>query len=260
MNAVAISIIMPAYNAEATISESIQSVLSQTYGEWELIIIDDCSTDHTPTIIKTFLATEQRITYVRNEDNKGVAFSRNRGVSIARGELIAFLDADDLMTPNKLDEQIPFMFKHNAPITYTASTFMDAVGKKYHYILPVRFKLTYQELLGQNLMSCSSVIVKKEWLTKYPFPEQPNIHEDFVVWLRIVKEVGCAYGLNEPLLTYRLSATSKSANRMTSAAMNYNVYRYIGYKPIGSAFMMLRYAVHSIKKRLLIQFNGQENP
>ncbi|MDR1205897.1 MAG: glycosyltransferase family 2 protein [Peptococcaceae bacterium] len=244
-----VSIVTPAYNAGSVLAESIRSVAAQTYADWELIIVDDCSTDGSPAVAARFAETEPRIRYHRNPRNSGAAFSRNQGVALARGEWIAFLDADDLMTSDKLAKQMIFVQENNAQISYTASAFMDADGKRFEYILPAVKKLTYNELLKRNLMSCSSVMAKRELLVKHPFPSRANTHEDYAAWLAIVREVDCAYGLNEPLLIYRLSANSKSANRLTSARMSYNAYREVGYSPIISAALMCRYAVWSVRKR-----------
>jgi teichuronic acid biosynthesis glycosyltransferase TuaG len=248
-----VSVVMPAYNAEQTLAESVRSVVSQTYADWELIIVDDCSTDGTPGIIAEFAGGDPRIRAYRNGCNRGVAFSRNRGISLSRGGWIAFLDSDDLMTNDKLEKQMAFTRAHNAGISYVATAFMDIDGKRYDYVLTAVKELTYKELLKRNLMSCSSVIVKRDLMEKYLFPDRAKTHEDYAAWMKIVKDAGCAYGLNEPLLIYRLSARSKSANRLTSARMSYNAYRCVGYGAITSAAMTLRYAAHSIRKRMLIK-------
>ena len=250
-----VSVIMPAYNAQETITESIQSVLSQSCGNCELIIIDDCSTDKTAAIIKSF--ADNRIRYVLNEKNLGVAASRNRAVELAQGEWIAFLDADDIWDLNKLSRQLEFANETDAKITYTASAFMDADGNRFDWVMPAIYALNYKELLKRNLMSCSSVMVRRELIKRYPFPNRPVTHEDYVVWLRILREVGTAYGLDEPLLIYRMSGQSKSANRVKSARMSLNAYREVEYNPIIAALLTVRYAKHSVSKRRKIK-NGMK--
>jgi teichuronic acid biosynthesis glycosyltransferase TuaG len=227
---------MTAYNAEKTINESVNSVLGQTYTDWELIVVFDGNICEVPN--------DARIRIIQNERNMGVAYSRNLGVKKAQGEWIAFLDADDVWRKDKLERQLAFIRRHNAQISYTASAFFGS-----DYVLEAVEELTYRGLLRHNLMSCSSVMVNRELAVKFPFPLRLNTHEDYSKWLRIVHEVGIAYGLNEPLLKYRLSESSKSANRISSALMTYGAYREIGYNVAVAVAMTVRYAMHSITKR-----------
>lgn len=254
-----VSIIMPAYNAEKTIKASVESVLAQIYTDWELIIIDDASVDSTlgglvtscNQLGKEPILGDFRITLLVNEKNAGVAVSRNRGMAHAKGELLAFLDSDDIWHVDKLAKQVAFMENKNAPISYTATSYMDANGDMYKYILHAKEQLTYKDLLSSNLMSCSSVMVKKDVMQ--PFPTGQNkIHEDYVVWLNILRSHKYAYGLDQPLLIYRMAEGSKSANRLSSAKMIYNAYKEVGYGAVGAGFLTLRYAVHSIGKRRMI--------
>lgn len=238
-----VSIIMPAYKADYTINESVRSVLLQTYINWELIIIDDGN-----KIPLNY--NHEKITVIRNKQNMGVAYCRNGGVKLAKGEYIAFLDADDLWSKDKLEKQIAFMYENNAEISYTASAYIGS-----NYILPVVDKFTVKELLRRNLMSCSSVICKKDLLLEYPFTNRKHVHEDYSTWIRIIRKVGVAYGLNEPLLTYRMSNNSKSAKRASSALMTYNAYRDVGYNSSVALGLTIRYALWSIRKRKLIYEN-----
>jgi teichuronic acid biosynthesis glycosyltransferase TuaG len=251
----AVSVIIPAYNASKTIEATIHSVLAQTFSDFELIVIDDCSADATFNIAEKLLSDEPRARIFRNSKNKGVAFSRNYGVSAAQGDWIAFLDSDDLWCEDKLQRQLDFMGETGADISYTASAFIDAGGRPFKYILPAAAKLTYRELLKRNLMSCSSVMVRRGIMARYKMGEG-EISEDYAAWLQIVREVDCAYGLNEPLLLYRLSGTSRSGKRVKWAFMTYQAYRYVGYNTLVSAMLVLRYALHSIRKRYGIRKHG----
>jgi teichuronic acid biosynthesis glycosyltransferase TuaG len=244
---------MPAYNAERTIAASARSALNQTYTDWELIVVDDRSTDDTAAIIAGLAAADDRVRIQRQPQRGGAAAARNSGVAMARGEWVAFLDADDVWMPDKLARQLAFMARREARISYTASAFMDSAGRRYSYIMPAVERLTYDQLLRRNLMSCSSVVCQRELLLRYPFPDRSLVHEDYCVWLRIVREVGVAYGLNEPLLTYRLSAGSQSAGRVRSALMTYRAYREVGFNPAASAALTARYAAWSVGKRLIIR-------
>ncbi|MCL1997319.1 MAG: glycosyltransferase [Turicibacter sp.] len=240
-----VSIIMPAYNAEKTIRTSVESVLQQTYTNWELIIIDDCSADATASLIPS----DPRIMILKNAKNAGVSYSRNEGIRQSTGGFLAFLDADDMWTPDKLAKQLAFMLENKADISYTATAYINE-RKPTNYILRAKYRLTYADLLRSNLMSCSSVVVKRAEMPL--FLETDCIHEDYVAWLTIVKKVGFAYGLDEPLLLYRISANSKSSARFSSAKMIFNAY-CTQFGKIIAFFCTLRYSAHSISKRCKIK-------
>jgi len=251
-----VSIIMPAYNAEKTIQASIDSVLVQTFPDWELLVIDDASQDGTVEMIKKLAENDQRVVLHVNEKNSGVSQSRNKGIDLASGEWLAFLDSDDLWSTDKLEKQLQFIEATGAAISYTATAFINETDKMSGYIQQAEEKLTYEMLLKQNLMSCSSVMVRRDVMI--PFPLERDVHEDYVVWLAIVRKVGCAWGLDEPLLIYRMMENSKSSGRIASAKMTYNAYRHplVGYGSISAALLTLQYAKHSILKR--IRINNKE--
>jgi len=253
-----VSVIMPAWNSEKTIAASIRSVLAQTYTNFELVIIDDCSDDATGKLAAEFITGEPRVRIHRLDKNRGRAFARNFGVSVAEGKWIAFLDSDDLWRQDKLLKQMAFMQDSQAGISYTASAFIDADGRPYRYVMPAKHRLTYRELLRRNLMSLSSVIVRKDLMARVKMPEIPGgmIHEDYSAWLRIVKETGCAYGLDEPLLIYRLSKDSASGKRLKSARMVFNTYKNVGYRVVSAFLLTARYSLHSIGKRMWIHIGG----
>jgi teichuronic acid biosynthesis glycosyltransferase TuaG len=229
---------MPAYNAERTIGESIQSVLAQTYTDWELIVIAE---DEASAAVAGKYR-DGRIKVLRNETWSGAAKSRNRGIGESDGKWLAFLDADDLWRSDKLTKQLAL----GADISFTASAFIG-----YEYIMRAPERLSYKELLRRNLMSCSSVMARREVMRPFPEVDYP-IHEDYVTWLKILRETD-AIGWDEPLLRYRISRDSKSGDRLRSARMTYNAYRYLGYSKTRSAVMTARYAIHSIRKRILIK-------
>lgn len=241
-----VSIIMPAYNAAGTIAESIDSVLAQTYQNWELLIINDASTDATHEKVQSYVATDNRIRYISNDTNQGIAATRNRGIAHANGDYLAFLDSDDMWVPQKLDKQLQFMMEKNATISYTATSYITASGSRSSYILQAREHFTYKDLLRHNTMSCSSVMIKRDAMQ---FFSSGFMHEDYAVWLNIVKATGQAHGFNEPLLIYRLGHNTNSSNRIKSAVMTYKTYRHVGYGIVTSALYTLLYAKHSISKR-----------
>ena len=246
-----VSVVMPAYNAEKTIFMAVNSVLSQTYDDFELIIVDDLSKDNTENIIKQF--NDSRIVYIKNEQNSGASYSRNRGISLAVGEWIAFLDSDDCWRSDKLKKHIDLHAENKeAVLSYTASAFMNESGQTYDYIMKVEEKIDYKYLLKRNVISCSSVFVKADVMKSIKMPGD-YMSEDYYTWLEILKKHRFAYGINEPLLTYRISRKSKSSNRLKAARMTYETYKETGYSAIVSGLLTMRYAIYSIKKRYKIK-------
>ena len=247
-----ISIVMPTYNSDKYIKESIDSILNQTYSNWELIIIDDSSTDNTSKILSNY--RDKRIKVYKNETNKGVAYSRNKGISLCTSDVIAFLDSDDIWAKDKLEKQI-YLYSRERQFIFTGSYFIDEIGKQNSYQLKVPEKINRNELLKRNIISCSSVMINKKYLLNHPFPEVKNIHEDFVTWLQILNDIDYAYGINDPLLTYRLRKSSKSFNKLHAAFMNLKVYRYIKL-PLGDTIKnMFFYMIKNIKKYAYIKID-----
>lgn len=243
-----ISVIMPAYNAEKTVCDAIESVLRQTHTDFELIVIDDCSSDNTFEVISAFAEKDDRVKVCRNKDNSGVSATRNFGVGMALGEYIAFIDSDDMWREDKLELQMKLMEENpDCPLSFTGSSFVDAEGKAYDYIYSVPESVDYKTLLKQNVISCSSVIVKREIIEKYPM-KYDQMHEDFATWLQILRDVGDAMAVNEPLLVYRIATGTKSSNKIKSALMAYRVYRFVGLNFFQTMYYMPIYTIRGIKK------------
>ena len=167
----------------------------------------------------------------------------------ARGDWIAFLDSDDVWEPEKLAAQIEFAHQKGAEFTFTGSAFMDVDGKRRSYYLAVPEKVSYRQLLKQNIISCSSVLIRRSLLLEYPMEQSGVLHEDFAVWLRILREKHIyAYGLNQPFLIYRVSAGSSSGNKWKAARMTFRVYRYIGLPLVAVLYYWLCYTKRSFFK------------
>jgi len=245
-----ISVVMPAYNAEKYINQAVRSVLGQTYSNIELIIIDDSSKDNTFEIMRGYADSDTRVRIYRNSKNCGVSYTRNFGVSVSNGDWIAFIDSDDVWTKEKLEKQLAYInCNPEAKIIFTGSSFIDEndqpIGNGYCLMVPD--KINFRELLKQNLISCSSVLVRKECLQKFKMMND-DIHEDFAVWLRILKDEGYAIGINEPLLRYRMSGNSKSSNKLKAVKMTFGVYRFVGLSVFASLYYLVIYIVRSIRK------------
>lgn len=242
-----VSIIMPAYNCEKYVVEAIESVINQTYSNFELLVIDDGSKDSTLQIINDFAEKDNRIKALQNEKNSGVSATRNRGISIAEGNWIAFLDSDDIWEEEKLEKQMNYAKENDADFIFTGSSYIDEEGKPYSGIFEVPEKVSYRKLLRHNVITCSSVLVKKKYFENIKM-EKDEMHEDYAVWLRILKLGISAYGVNEPLLIYRISRNSKSGNKMKTIKMTYKVFRFVGINSIGSAYFMMRHVLASVGK------------
>lgn len=245
-----ISVIMPAYQAADYIGEAIQSVEGQTCKEtWELIIIDDCSTDHTALVVREYAKADARIRYLRQRKNRGVAAARNLGIRIAQGQYLAFLDADDWWDADKLKLQMQCIQRTGTVLCCTARELMQADGTPAGRIIQVPETITYQMLLHTNVIPCGSVILRSDVAKKFRFVCD-QYHEDYILWLRILKKYKTASGIQTPALKSRQSAGGKSRNKWKSARMQYGSYRYLGYSPLQSLYYMIFYTINGFRKYL----------
>lgn len=242
-----ISIIMAAYNAEKTIEQAVTSVLNQTYPNFELLVVNDCSKDRTVELVKSIVAKDGRVRLISNVKNCGVSYTRKHGLEEAKGSWIAILDSDDAWAPEKLEKQIDLQKKVNADLLFTGSAFMDSDGRSIDWYLHAPSEVTYRQLLKQNILSNSSALVRKELYTEH-YAIGDGMHEDFAIWLSILKEGRKAYGVDEPLLTYRIAKSSKSGNKVKAAKMNWNTYRYVGLNPFSAFYYECWYMVKGLLK------------
>ena len=204
-----VSIITPAFNSEKFIAETIQSVLAQTYQNWELLIVDDCSTDKTAEIISRF--QDSRIKYFYNSTNKGSAVSRNIALQKASGRWIAFLDSDDLWHPEKLEKQIEFMRKNNYRFSYTNYCEIDETSKERGILISGPEVITKKMMTAYCWPGCLTVMYDAEFLGLMQTADI-KINEEYALWIKISQKTNC-YLLNENLAKYRRhkgSLTSKS--------------------------------------------------
>jgi teichuronic acid biosynthesis glycosyltransferase TuaG len=240
-----VSVIIPVYNNALYIRKSIDSVLNQSIAV-ELIIIDDCSTDNIDKVLDKY-KSYNNIIYLKNNLNIGVAASRNLGVDQAKGKYIAFLDSDDWWATDKLEKQIIFMEEKNAVISYTGRRLVTSQDTLTNNIIHVPKQVDYNKLLHHNCIACSSVILLKNIAKEYPMGHD-QYHEDYITWLMILKKYGQAYGIDEPLLMYRMSNNGKSRKKLKSARMTYGVYRIIGYSRIKAVYYMFSHLLHATYK------------
>lgn len=218
-----VSIITPAYNAAGFISDAITSVKNQTFNNWELIIVDDCSNDSTVQVINNFLKNDTRIKLFSNHINLGPAASRNFGLTKASGRFICFLDSDDYWLPSKLESQLNFMQLNNISFSYTLyRTFRESTTEPNDLVLlPKSF--TYHELLKNTGIACLTVMLDREKYGNVKFPLVK--HEDFALWLTLLSQGTVAHGLMNDLARYRIANGSVSSNKFQSITWVWNIYR-----------------------------------
>ncbi|WP_194768288.1 glycosyltransferase family 2 protein [Tamlana sp. I1] len=250
-----VSVITPMFNSEAFISETIRSVISQTYLNWELLLIDDASEDATLQVIQPFLENHANIKLYKNPKNLGAAVSRNLGIEAAQGDFIAFLDADDLWKPNKLELQVKFMQTENCAVSFSTYYFIDANGnplKKRANALPV---LTYEKLLKSNYIGNLTGMYNVKKLGKITTPNLRK-RQDWLLWLAAIKKSGQpALGIPSSLAYYRVRKDSMSANKFELLKHNYWVYhKGLGYSKLKSLYCMLVFLVeHFFVKAKLVE-------
>ncbi|ENP0848336.1 glycosyltransferase family 2 protein [Vibrio parahaemolyticus] len=244
MNA-AVSIVMPSYNSANTIIESIESILAQTYKNWELIIVDDCSSDNTWDILSEYSNLYENIHIYRNEKNEGAAVSRNIAINKSQGRFIAFLDSDDLWTEDKLCEQIDFMLTHGYSFTYTYYTRFNAKGETTEVAAP-NFT-TYEKLLYSNVIGCLTAMYDTEAVGKVFMPLIRK-RQDMGLWLNILKVTPKAYCLAKPLAYYRADS-GMTSNKIKVLSYQWKFYRNIvGLGLLKSSYLFVFYAINGIMK------------
>ncbi|KJQ88656.1 MULTISPECIES: glycosyltransferase family 2 protein [Vibrio] len=240
-----VSIIMPTYNSEQTVVESIQSVLSQTYKNWELIIVDDRSTDNTWQVIQTYADKYDNIHVHQNKKNQGAGASRNFAIEKAKGRFIAFLDSDDLWTEDKLAEQIPFMLENNYPLTYTHYSRFNSEEELSVVTAPEY--TTYKKLMYSNVIGCLTAVYDTQALGKRYMPLIRK-RQDMGLWLDILKDTPKAYCLPKPLAKYRMDS-GMTANKFSVLSYQWKFYRdVVGLSFPRSLFTFSVYAVKGTMK------------
>lgn len=240
-----VSVIIPAYNCAGMISRAIDSALIQKV-PLEIIVIDDGSRDDLDRVMEAY-RDNPALSYVKNEKNMGASGSRNRGVAMAKGSYVAFLDADDYWAEGKLKKQLEVMEREQVVLSCTARELMTPDGKLTGRIIPVKEEICYRNLLHHNSINCSSVVLRTEVAKEFPMCHDDS-HEDYITWLKILQKYKKACGIAQPLLKYRLSNQGKSGNKLKSAKMTFRVYRYLGFGILRSCYYFVLYAFHGVWK------------
>ena len=242
-----VSIIMPLHNSEKFVAEAIESVLAQTYHHWELIVVDDRSSDSSPSIVESYACKDSRIRFIHLDINVGPAKARNRAIKEAKGKYIAFLDSDDVWMPVKLEEQISFLKKHDLVLTYSAYETMDenSVYINTRYSLP---SISYEDMLKSNQIGNLTGIYDVDYFGKVYLDDIG--HEDYALLLKLLKKIHHTKGLTQILARYRVVSGSRSAKKFNALKWQWNIYRNIEKLTLlKSSYYFAFYIYNALKKR-----------
>ncbi|MBR6568072.1 MAG: glycosyltransferase [Clostridia bacterium] len=243
-----VSVIIPVHNGERYIEKSVRSVMAQTYGNWELLVIDDFSTDSTSDIVGALCEEDKRVSYIKNTENIGTAKTRNRGLELSKGDCVAFLDADDVWKPEKLETQLRKMESEKADLVYSSYEIVNENGEAIKAPYLVSETVNFEGLLKENVIGCSTVILSSEIAEKYRFVED-YYHEDYCLWLNILRDGYKVAGCRELLVEWRLITDSRSFDKRNSALYRWRIYReYLKLPLFKSIRLFFCYFIGGIKK------------
>lgn len=244
-----VSIITPVYNAESYLISTANSILQQTYQNWEWIVVDDCSSDNSYKILKELEKEDSRIRVFKNSKNSKAFATRNHALERSTGDFVAFIDADDLWLPNKLEIQLNFMVSNNYPFTYTAfRRFLHGVegGNK---VVNVPLKATYNQILRNNFIATSTVMINRRITGN--FSMRDVYYDDFTLWLDLLSIIPSAYGINTGLMLYRVAPNSLSSNKIRSAIKVYNIFvNKLGFSYLKARYNFLLWALNTTARYL----------
>lgn len=245
-----VSVITPCFNSSVFIKETIESVLSQTYQNWEMIIVDDMSTDNSVELISGYKNNDQRIKLIQLNQKAGAAEARNIALREATGRFIAFLDSDDVWFPTKLEEQIQFMNSKEIAFSFSAYELMDENSIPLNKLIQVPNQIGYKEYLKDTIIGCLTVVIDKDKTGYFEIPLIRSSH-DMALWLLLMRKGFKAHGINRSLAYYRILQNSNTSNKWKAAKDVWKVYRKIEKINFGkSAFYFIHYAANAIKKRI----------
>lgn len=249
-----VSIITPVYQCETLLAETIESVLCQTYPNWEMILVDDCSPDGSAEIIGRYAQADTRFRYLKLENNSGAAVARNAGLDLARGRYIAYLDADDLWMPNKLERQLAFMAEHGAAFTCCDYDKIDYDGTPLYKTVHMPATITYEQLLRNTIIQTVGVVVDISRVDR-TLLRMPDLRrgQDSATWLQLLKNGVEFMGQNEALARYRRVPNSLSANKWKAMKRTWHLYRKVEKLSLPkSIWCLLGWAYNASLKRIYV--------
>lgn len=245
-----VSVIMPCYNMERFIADTIQSVINQTYADWELLVVDDASSDKTVEVVQSFCEKDPRICLEVKSEHSGIANTRNRCLQMAKGRFLAFLDSDDLWHPDKLEQQLNFMTEHHIGFSYTSYDCVNESGHPLNKTIKTAGNLDYKAYLRNTIIGCSTVMIDTEKVGLVIVPDF-RTSEDAATWLDILKKGFKAFAIDQPLTSYKIRQKSASSNKLKAAYDLWTVYRKHEKLPFFKAlYYFCHYVFNAVKKRL----------
>lgn len=246
-----VSVITPVYNAERFIGDTINSVQSQTYTDWELLLVNDCSSDQSVSIIETYCQNDPRIRLITLDENSGAAVARNTGLAAANGQYIAFIDSDDCWTETKLADQLDFMNTNNSVFSYTNFALVNEAGETLKESVQLPARLSYSGLLKNTAIACSTVIIDRSVVGDFTMPLVRK-GQDTATWLKLMRERNIvADGLDKVLNHYRQVEGSISSDRIGALKRTWHTYRRLEKLPLYKAvYYFGHYVLQAVLRRL----------
>ena len=250
MGQIPVSIVIPVHNAARFIDDNVNSILAQQFTDYEVILLNDASTDSSLELISAY-ADREKFRIIDLKEPSGAAKARNAGIDAAKGRYIAFLDADDLWEPEKLEEQLKFMKEKDCAFGFTGYEFADENGVSVDRIVRIPPELNYSKALKNTTIFTSTVMFDTEKISK-DLIHMPDVKsEDTATWWKVLKNGYTAYGLNRPLTLYRRSSGTLSSNKASAVKRIWNLYRNVeGLNVFYSAWCFIFYAFHAVWRRL----------
>ena len=249
-----VSVIIPVHNAEKFIIKTVKSVEVQSYSEWEIIMVDDHSSDGSVEIIRKHIAeSKNRISLIMLDEETGAAAARNAGIRAAIGRYIAFLDADDIWLPKKLEKTISFINENNAGFAFTAYEFGDKNARPTGKVVAVPEELDFKRALSRTVIFTSTVIFDTQRIAKKWFMMPDIESEDTATWWRVLRKGAKAHGLNEVLTIYRRPGNSLSSNKLRAVKRIWGLYRDKGVGDLSvpeALIKLIGWAFFAVKRRL----------
>lgn len=243
-----VSVITPIYNAEKYLRSTLESVFYQTYKNIEIVLVDDCSTDNSKSIIEELMDIHSEIIYYCQPKNMGAGAARNKALELATGQYVAFLDSDDLWLPKKTEKQIQLMKEKNSPFSYAAIEMMDEDSKTIKEKRNIRESCDYNYLLHNTIIATSSVIIDRSVLGDFRMPLRRG-GQDYATWLKLLRNGTVACGINEALVRYRVSSNSLSSNKFKSIRQVWEIQTQDEHiSPISVFLNIIAFTLNALKK------------
>jgi teichuronic acid biosynthesis glycosyltransferase TuaG len=251
-----VSIITPNYNGVAFLAQTIKSVLDQTYTNWEMIIVDDCSNDNSSAIVQRYAENDKRIKFTQLEKNAGAAITRNKAIELAQGAYIAFLDSDDLWLPDKLEEQLRSMEAKKSTFSHTSYALFDEKNNPLNTRTICSEWITNKDLVKYNWIGTSTVMYNAAVLGKHYMPDLRN-RQDWALWLRLIKYSGEALFVDKPLTKYTVRSNSVSSNKLKLIKFHWLIYRQVEkFNAILSVAYLIRNLISHLRKGKFIKYES----